>query len=164
MREEDLTVVEAIGLAIRSEEDAAKFYGDLSKRIRNGLVRTKYDSLAREESSHRQMLLALYRRITGEDRPPHIPGSPALAEGRGVPPMTESIEALLQYAITREQEAQAFYRRLGGRMTEPASRRTIEYLAEIERGHELLLAAELEAFLRDKTWYADNPDIQLVGP
>lgn len=160
----DLTTVEIIGLAIRSEEDAAKFYGELSKKIQNAVVRAKYESLAREEESHRHMLLLLYKKMTGEQNPPRIPGSPALAEGRGVPVMTESLKEILQYAIAREHEACEFYRGLVSKMSEPASKRTIEYLADIEQGHEQLLKSELASYLRDKTWYADNPDIQLVGP
>lgn len=162
--EKNLTVVELLGLGIRSEEDAAKFYGSLSKLIRNDLVRAKYEGLAREEESHRQMLLQLYRRFTGEQNPPRIPGSPATAEGGGAPLATESIEELLQYAIVREQEAHEFYLNLAPKMSEPQSRRTVEYLAEIERGHEALIKSELDSFQRDKQWYAEKPDIQLVGP
>jgi len=158
-----LTTVEILGLAIRSEEEAAKFYGDLAKRIRNGLARAKYEGLAKEEASHRHLLVGLYRKLTGEERPPHIPGHPTVAEGGGVPVETESIEELLKIAIGREEAAHAFYLALAPRMQESASRRLVEYLADIERGHELMLRSELEAFLRDRNWYAEKPDIQLVG-
>ncbi|MFA4875435.1 MAG: ferritin family protein [bacterium] len=160
----ELTVVEIIGLGIRSEEDASKFYGSLSKKIQNELVRAKYEGLAREEEQHRRMLVGLYQKMTGEKNPPVIPGNPATAEGGGAPLISESIEELLQYAIEREREACEFYRRLAPKMSEPTSRRTIEYLADIERGHEGLIRSELEAYQRDKNWYADKPDIQLVGP
>ncbi len=162
--EKELTVVEIIGLGIRSEEDAARFYGALSKKIKNELVRAKYESLAREEESHRHMLRVMYEKMTGERNPPRIPGAPVTAEGGGIPLISESLEELLQYAMSRERESCEFYRKLAPRMSDGASRRTIEYLADIEKGHESLLRSELEAYRRDINWYAEKPDIQLVGP
>jgi rubrerythrin len=158
-----LTMIEILGLAIRSEEDAAKFYGDLARRIKNGLARAKYEALAREEVSHRQLLQNLYRRATGESAPPHIPGSPEVAEGGGIPVETEEIEELLKIAIGREERARDFYRTHAPRMGDVGSRRLLEYLADIERGHELMLREELAAYLRDRNWYAEKPDIQLIG-
>jgi rubrerythrin len=159
---EELTTVEILALAIRSEEEAAKFYGGLAKRIKNDLARAKYESLAYEEASHRQLLINLYRKTTGEDRPPEIPGEPRTAEGGGVEVESEDIERLLQIAIEREQKAGAFYKEMSSRMKDANGRRLLQYLADIERGHEVMLQSELEAYRRDKNWYADNPDIQLV--
>lgn len=159
---EELTTVEILGLAIRSEEEAAKFYGDLAKRIKNDLAKAKYEALAREESSHRQLLVNLYRRMTGEKMPPEITGEPVTAEGGGAHIETEDLERLLQLAIEREQRAGDFYRETSSRMKDANGRRLLQYLADIERGHEVMLASELEAYRRDKNWYADNPDIQLV--
>ena len=161
--EADLTTVEVLGLAIRSEEEAAAFYGRVARMIKNDLVRFKYESLAKEESRHREMLVGLYRRVTGDKEAPRIPGTPETAEG-GFPVPTKSLEDLLRFAIAREQEAQEFYRRAAKRSSDHAARRMLEYLADIEHGHELMLQAEFSAYLRDKNWYADNPDIQLVGP
>lgn len=162
--ERELTTVEILGLGIRSEEDAAAFYGALSRRIANEVVRLKYEALAKEEVGHRHVLVGLYRLMTGEDAPPKIPGKPRTAEGSGPSVETGSIEELLNLAIEREREACAFYRALSGRMTDANGRRIIEHLADIERGHEIAVRAELEAYLRDRNWYADKPDIQLVGP
>ena len=159
----DLTTIEALGLAIRSEEEAAEFYNRVAKMVKNDMVRAKYEALAQEESRHREMLLGLYRRATGEEKAPVIPGSPETAEG-GFPIPKASMEDLLRLAIVREQEAQEFYRRAAERTSDQTAQRMLQYLADIERGHELMLNAELEAYLRDRDWYANNPDVQLVGP
>lgn len=162
---EELTILEVIGLAIRGEEEAAKFYGEVSKTIKNDLVRSKYESLSREEMGHRHMLLILYRKMTGEkDAPPKIPGTPQTAEGGGIPVGVKSLEELLKLAISRERKAMEFYLKAATRTDDHACRRTFEYLADIERGHELMLKTELDAYLRDRDWYAEKPDIQLVGP
>jgi rubrerythrin len=159
----DLTIVEVLGLAIRSEEEAAKFYGGLARRVGNELVRAKFEALAREEGLHRRMLVALHAKTTGEDAPPpRIPGTPATAEGTEDLAATDSLEELLLLAIRREREAAIFYRRAAERVGDPTGRNTLYYLADIERGHEVVLAAELEAYRRDASWYEGVPDLQLV--
>jgi rubrerythrin len=159
----DLTSVEVLGLAIRGEEEAAELYDQMAKMIKNKLARSKYEALAKEESRHKEMLLGLYRRATGEKEAPRVPGGHRTAEG-GFPVPLESMEDLLRLAICRQQEAQEFYRRAANQSTDHAARRMLEYLADIEHGHELMLESELAAYLRDRDWYANNPDVQLVGP
>jgi rubrerythrin len=125
-------------------------------------VRSKYEALAREEARHKQVLAGLYRKMTGENAPPPIPGDPAVAEGAGAKPEGGDMETLLEFAIGREREAQAFYNEMAEKADEPNARRLLKYLAGIECGHETMLLTELEAYRADKNWYADNPDIQLV--
>ncbi|MBT3180884.1 MAG: ferritin family protein [Deltaproteobacteria bacterium] len=160
----DLTPVEVVGLGIRSEEDAAEFYGTIAKMIKNDLVKAKFESLAREEVGHKQVLSALYKRMTGESAPPKIPGSPNTAEGGGIPVGVDNIEGLLELAISREHSANMFYRDAAKKAKDNNGKRTLEYLAGIEHGHEVMLKEELKAYLNDKDWYSNNPDIQLVGP
>ena len=160
----DLTAVEAIGMGIRSEQDAAAFYGKISKKVKNALVKAKFEQLAREEIGHKSMLMAMHERITGEKNPPPIPGSPETAEKGGAPIDVEDMGELLNLAILREQEAACFYSEAALVSNDPSGKRTLEYLAGIERGHEAMLKEEKEAFLRDRDWYLNNDDIQLVGP
>lgn len=163
--DENLTPIEVIGIAIKSEEDAAGFYNKVAKLVKNELVRAKYESLAKEEASHRQILLNLYKKMTGEhSAPPRPPAKTSTAES-GFPIMAvESLEDVLEFAVAREQEAAAFYSKSAKQIMDVNTKQTLEYLADIERGHETMLRAEIEAYKRDRDWYADNPDIQLVGP
>ncbi len=163
--ERDLTAVEVLGFAVQSEEEAAKFYGDLAKVVGNPLVRARFEELAREEVRHRGIIVALYGKLTGEaGAPPKVPGNPTLAEEATPRMVVEELEELLSLAIARERKARDFYRAAAKKASDETTRRTLEYLADIERGHELLLATELEAYRRDKNWYAEKPDIQLEGP
>ncbi|OGQ48846.1 MAG: hypothetical protein A3I09_03900 [Deltaproteobacteria bacterium RIFCSPLOWO2_02_FULL_47_10] len=161
--EKELTLIEIIGLAIRSEEDAALFYGRVAKLIKNDIGRAKYKSLAKEEGRHRKLLVGLYCRITGENRPPvKIAGRPVTAEG-GFPVIVTSIEDSIRLAIAREEEAEAFYKNGAKKaVDDDTSFKILRYLADMEHGHSLLLKAELEAFIRDRDFYANNPEIQLV--
>lgn len=161
--EPKLTAVEVVGLAIRSEEEASKFYGQISKSVKNELVKARYEHLAREEALHKSLLTSLYKSMTGDEvPPPRIPGEPVVAEGAGEAPASASLEDMLKLAIRREQEATRFYRDAAAQASDPTGRSLLEYLADNERSHEAMLLVELEAYLRDKDWYANNPDIQLV--
>lgn len=163
-----LTSLEVIGMAIRSEEDASKFYGRISKLVGNPEVRTKYEVLAREEVGHKQQLIDLYRELSqGLPDPPPIPGAPETAErgdesGAG----EDSLEELLRLAIQRERDACEYYTAAARKATEPSGIRLLEQLANVEHGHEVMLRQELETYLRDKDWYVGVADDDLIheGP
>lgn len=165
--ERTLTSIEVIGIAIRSEEDAAKFYGHISKMIDNELVRAKYEHLAKEEVNHRRLLAGLYKTMTGsQDNPPRIPGEPETAEGGSIPEgIADSLQALLNLAVEREQKAKAFYAKAAAEATDLSGKRILMYLADVEHGHEMMLKKELESYLRDKDWYVGKESEMLhVGP
>jgi rubrerythrin len=150
-----LTSVEVLGLAIRSEEDAAKFYGHISRMIENNLVRVKYEQLAKEETGHRKMLVTLYKEMTGtEESPERVPGEPETAEGDAIPDdIADSLEGLLRLAVKREKNAHEFYREAAAKAKDLSGRRILEYLADVEKGHQAMLEKEVEAYHRDKEWY-----------
>ena len=166
--EKTLTSLEVIGMAIRSEEDAAKFYGHISTMTENDLVGAKYRQLAKEETGHRKVLINLYKKMTNSaEPPPGIPGEPDTAEGGAVPDeISGSLEDLLKLAIEREQKARNFYKDAAAQATDPSGERILKYLSDVEHGHELMLKNELEAYLRDSDWYTGKewPEMVHVGP
>jgi rubrerythrin len=157
----NLTSVEIIGLAIKGEDDAAEFYGSIARVVKNELVREKYESLAREEIGHKHILTELYKKMTGEVSVPKITGDFKTAE-YGHPVSVNELEELLQFAIARENEAEAYYMDAAKQAGDNNGKRILEYLASIEHGHATMLEIELENYRKDRNWYADNPDIQLV--
>ena len=160
-----LTSVEVVGLAIRSEEEASRFYGGIAKRIKNALVKARYEDLAREEVRHRKLLVGLYQQMTGDEfSPDRIPGDPAVAEGGWPAGETEDLEKLIDLAIQREQQAAVFYDSAAKNARDAAGRQALSYLADMERGHAVILTAELAAYRRDQSWYSDFPDMPMMGP
>jgi rubrerythrin len=162
-----LTSLEVVGMAIRSEEDAAKFYSHIADMIDNEGVSIKYRHLAKEEAGHRKMLVELYKKILGhEENPPQIPGKPETAEGSPIPKdISNSLEALLILALKREQAAKDFYRQAAA-ATDLSGKRILEYLVHVETGHEMMLKSELEAYRQNKDWYAGTttPEMVHLGP
>jgi len=163
-----LTSLEVVGMAIRSEEDASRFYGRISKLIANPEIKKKYEDLAREEVGHKQTLIDLYREIAdGMPDPPPIPGSPETAEGGDVPPeIQDSIEELLKLAIQRERDAYDYYSRAARQARDASGQRVLQQLADVEHDHEVMLEKELQAYMGNKDWYLNGEASDLIheGP
>jgi len=148
---------------VKAEEDAENFYLKLAALIKNALVKVKFESFAKEERRHRDMLIGYYNDLTGEKNgPPALPKTVKAAESDDVEFVPESIDKLFLIAIDREAEAAAFYRNAADKASDPTGKRMLAYLADFEDTHEEILKRELEIYKRDKYWYAEFPEIQLV--
>ena len=165
---ENVTSLEVIGMGIRSEEDAAKFYGHIAKMIQNKDIKEKYEQLAKEEVGHRMQLTELYKEILGSDeKPPRVPGDPETAEKGAVPDnIVNDLEGLLNLAIEREQKAHDFYLKAAHQAVDPSGEYVLRELAHVEAQHEAMLKKELEEYLKNKEWYmnATNESFIHVGP
>jgi rubrerythrin len=163
----NLTSLEVIGLAVRSEEDAAKFYSHLAGLVANDLVHIKFKHLSKEEVHHRKLLIDLYKQMSGtHEKPAKVPGRPQTAEGGNIPAkIADSFEDLLKLAIEREQKAHKFYAEALKKALDLTGQKILQYLADVEKGHEKMLKQEQEAFLRDKDWYLGKlPELIHAGP
>jgi len=161
--EKSLTAVEVVGLAIAKEREAQNLYTRMSSEMKNPLVREKFLSLVREERRHEEILSGMYVKMTGEAHAP-VPSFSGKASKTIFPGAGATFEELLIFAIDREKDAQRLYLQGADVAKDDSGRRTFNYLADFERGHERILTAELENYRRDKNWYAECPDIMLVGP
>lgn len=164
----NLTSLEVIGMAIRSEEDAARFYNHIARMIGNETVKAKYLSLAKEEAAHRKLLVENYQKISGADEmPPKIPGNPETAEGGAIPfEIENSLEELLKLAIERENDARDFYRKAANSAIDITGRSMLEYLSNVEQDHAAMLEKELQTYLADKAAYTgeSEPGLVHLGP
>ena len=138
-RFKDLTEQEILALAISSEEDDARIYGDVADGLRADYPATAeiFLEMQREESDHRRGLTELYRQRFGE----HIPLI-RRADVKGfirrrpiwlVRPL--GIDAVRRLAETMEMETRQFYERAAQRVTDVSTRQLLSDLAEAERKH-----------------------------
>ena len=157
-----LTKLEILGIAIKKEKDAAKFYQDLAGRIPNPIVKEKFSSLAKEERKHRAILNAEYKRITGGEKPVLPEKWKADRPEASISP-DAPIEELLLFAIEREKDAQKLYRS-GAKTAEGESGRVMfEYLVEFEKGHERALKAELAFYKKAPLFFEQYEEGIHVG-
>lgn len=166
--DKNLAAWQVLGVAIRSEVDAAAFYTRLQSRIKNVLLIQKLKFLALEEEHHRTIL----ERLLGQrypDKPKDVPES-SLMPPIGVSlPAEPGVPALFEAALKAEETAEAYYNEAAGRVEDEAGRRILAYLGRIERSHQAMLRAELDLIARFPDYYSVEDfhlaqDLFHVGP
>jgi rubrerythrin len=155
----DLTEQEILALAISNEDEDNRIYRSFADRLRGPYPDTAklYDEMAREEMSHRDMLLELHRKKFGDfvplirrqDVKGFVPRRPIWLN------QTLSIEATRKFAEEMEYETARFYRRAAETAGDDSVRHLLRQLAAAEDKHESL-AHELGAKITPKAREAED--------
>ncbi len=163
-----LAAWQILGVAIRSEIDAAAFYARLQGRVKNVLLSQKLKFLALEEDHHKKIL----ERLLGQrypDKPKDVPAS-SLMPPIGVSlPAEPGVPALFEAALKAEETAEAYYSEAAERVEDEAGRRILVYLGRVERSHQAMIKAELDLIAKFPDYY-DVEDFHIaqdlfhVGP
>lgn len=146
--ESDITALEALGIAIRAEADAAEIYQEVAGRIGNPFLQRRVLVLAREEQQHRRILEDAYNK--------QFPGVPLVLPGSQLPReicTTElrrhlSVREVLSCAIERERRSREFYLQAAETTTDLTGRTMFNFLADWEFSHQMALSAEYEMLVR----------------
>jgi rubrerythrin len=166
--DKNLAAWQVLGVAIRSEVDAAAFYTRLQGRVKNVLLNQKLKFLAMEEEHHRKIL----ERLLGQK----FPGKPADApESSLMPPIgvslgpEPSVPALFDAALKAEEAAEAYYMEAGERAEDEAGKKILSYLGRVERSHQAMIRSELELIGKFPDYYSVEDfhigqDLFHVGP
>jgi rubrerythrin len=153
MAHDGLTALEVLGLAIKSEIDAAALYQRMAGRVGNPSLVAKLDFLRQEEEKHRLMLEELYAtrfpdvdlQLPAQSRVPTI--ADVDMDGLTVP-------ELFQLAMKAEQLAASFYGEQADHSRDEVSRTVLRYLSNVERGHYHMLETEYELLSRFPNYYS----------
>lgn len=170
----DLTEREILALAISSEEEDARIYGDFADGLRAEYPATAklFEEMQREESVHRQNLFELYRTRFGE----HIPlirreNVSGFIRRRPLWLMRPlGIKAVRKQAESMEAEARQFYRKAMERVTDASTRKLLGDLEEAERKHERTAGTMGERHMDDRAFAAEDADakklflLQVIQP
>jgi rubrerythrin len=150
--DKSLTAWQVLGVAIRSEVDAAAFYTRLQGKVKNVLLVQKLKFLALEEEHHQKIL----ERLLGQkypDRPREVPAS-SLMPPIGVSLAAEpAVPELFEAALQAEAIAESYYNEAAGRLEDEAGRKVLAYLGRVERSHQAMLKAELELIQKFPDYY-----------
>jgi rubrerythrin len=163
-----LAAWQVLGVAVRSEIDAAAFYTRLQERVKNILLVQKLKFLAMEEEHHKKIL----ERLLGQkypDKPKEVPESslmPPIAASLGPEP---AVPDLFEAALKAEESAEAFYNEAGERTEDEAGRKILAYLGRVERSHQAMIKSELELLRKFPDYYSVEDfhigqDLFHVGP
>jgi rubrerythrin len=166
--DKSLAAWQVLGVAIRSEVDAAAFYNRLQGRVKNILLVQKLKFLALEEEHHRKILERLLAQRY-PDKPKDVPESSLMPPIGVALPADPSVPELFEAALKAEEIAEAYYNDASGRVEEEAGQRILAYLGRVERSHQAMIRSELDLIRRFPDYY-DVEDFHLgedlfhVGP
>jgi len=163
-----LTPWQVLGVAIRSEIDAAAFYARLQEKVKNVLLVQKLKFLALEEEHHRRILEHLLDdRYRG--RPTDVPPGALMAPIAASLGENPAVPALFQAALKAEETAERFYTETGERAEDEGSRKILAYLGRVERSHQAMLKSEIDLLEKFPDYYSVEDfhighDLFHVGP
>src|SRR5271155_2851393 len=135
----DLTEKEIVALAIASEEEDGRIYGEFADALRDSYPATAqmFEGMREEEVVHRDRLLAMFRQRFGERIPlirrENVKGFLQRRPNWLVRPL--GVNVARRQAEVMELEAQRFYQRAIARTTDASTRELLNKLADEERKH-----------------------------
>lgn len=134
-------VKKLLGYAIRAEADANKIYSRMADRVKNPLLKEKFQLLALEERKHRDTLLRLFASMWGGEKPEITKVvDRRLLPGVSIKP-SSSLADVLSQAMNAEKSAREFYASLAKKI-QAANRQMLMYLSKVENTHYLMLRSE----------------------
>ena len=130
-----------LGYAVRAEIDSNRVYTKLSNRLKNSLLKEKFQILAFEENKHKDVLENFFNSLYHGEKL-QVPDcvDVRLLPSVQVRPSSSLVEILYQ-AMAAEKSAQSFYASLAKRVR-PPKKKVVEYLSQVERSHFLMLQSE----------------------
>lgn len=144
MIDKEITSLEALGIAIRSEIDAQEVYKDLAALCDDELLRDKFLNLYHEEKKHQTLLEKMYKEmfpevdlVLPESKLPKTAADSRRRKKLG-------LKDVLLLAIDEEKKSREFYLDCAEIVSELSGKRMFRFLADMEFSHHALLNAELE--------------------
>lgn len=154
-RDRDLTTLEVLGIAIRSEIEAVKLYTKMKEKTKNPDLKTKCDFLVGQEKNHEKILTEAYRR--------KFPGVELSLPRKTLVPAVDDVLArdatlkeLFAAAMEAETKSEDFYRGLAGKTHDQSSRSMLEYLASMEHSHFAILEGEFKELQFTEDYNTDD--------
>ena len=150
-------VKKLLGYAIRAEMDANKIYAKMAGRVKNLLLKEKFQILALEEKKHKDILLRLFASLYGKTKAE----VPKAVNERLLPAVvikpSSSLADILGQAMNGEKSARDFYAALSKKVEEP-NKKMLVYLSHVENSHYLMLRSEYTLALQFEDYAEKDVD------
>lgn len=152
---EDLTALEALGIAIRSEIDSQEIYQDLADLSQNDLLKERFINLVKEEKQHQVLLEKKYNEMF-PDIPLELPESQMPKDvNSSLARKQLSIKDVLKIAIDEEKRSRDFYLDCAEYVKDISGKRMFRFLADMEFSHQMILTAEYEMIEKYPQYFGD---------
>jgi rubrerythrin len=160
---EDLTPLEAVALAVRSEIESTDLYEKLTERVGNPQVKKLLTDLAQDEEKHRVGLMKLYQEMLGGEEP-SVPTADGRKKQWDIDPEADFL-TIMTKARDKELDSERFYKDAADKVRDYKTRMFFVELAQVERQHAVLLDKQVRKLQQDPHWF-DRPEEESVheGP
>lgn len=163
----DLTNLEILSIAIKSEIDAKKLYNRMKEKVSAEDLQQKLDFLIAQEDKHETILKEVYEK--------KFPDVELALPPKAIVPMIDDVLAkdatlkeLFEAGMTAEKMAGEFYTGLADKTNDMRAKKTLLYMANMEESHYAILEAEWKQIERMKTEEAseflDSEGLMFFGP
>ena len=155
-----LTPLEALGVAIKAEIEAAETYERLANLVKNRTLKEKAHFLRGEELKHRTLLEEAYAAqfpdvelvLPAHSLVPRVEAAPVLSGAEGLESQV-SVPELLALAMQAEQASERFYADLAHCSQSGSARVMFQHLSRMENSHFHLLQVEHDLVTQFPDYY-----------
>lgn len=151
----NLTTLEILGIAIKSEIESVKLYERMKEKSMNPDLAGKLDFLISQEKRHEDILREAYEKKFPEvslELPPRSIVPPI----EGLLSRDASLKELFEAAMKAEKLSEDFYKELAGRTKDSGGKSLLLHLAAMELSHHSILEAEYRQLEMQKDYNSDD--------
>jgi rubrerythrin len=151
----ELTSLEVLGVAVRSEIDAQNIYREMAERVSNPRAKERFHLLAAEEQRHQNLLERKYQEL--------FPNVPLKLPPSQLPPKAltgdlrkeMSLREVLDLAIREERHSRDFYLEGAHHVDDLTGKAMLKFLADWEYTHQMSLQGEYDMLIKYPNYYED---------
>ena len=153
MNAKELTSLEVLSIAIRSEIDAQNVYRELAERVSNTTAKERFHILVAEEQQHQKLLERKYKEYFPDV---HLKLPPSLLPANAKTSTLRkalSLQEVLKLAIQAERESRDIYLGAAAKVEDLGGKAMLQFLADWEYTHQMMLTAEYEMLLKHPNYF-----------
>ena len=139
---EELSLQELLGIAVRSEIEAADTYRNLVNRKLGKETKNKIERLVKQEEEHEKMFLSIFEDFFPDEKV-NLPDKAEIENSAKIS-REASVEEIFVKAMQNERKSEKFYSDLRKKFEDKEIRRLLGFMAANEREHYEILKTELE--------------------
>lgn len=158
-----MTIKDLLKKGIQSENEAKRFYNNLSNKVINEKVKKRLIRFYQDEDRHEKSLRKIYFKLFKEDYEP-------IDNFKENPEFTESTKELgkniksvdiVKIAIQSEINAIKFYTKMLNEIVDGRDKRVLNSIIKMEKGHQDILKREYDVLKKSDYWA--NPTMENLG-
>lgn len=158
-----MTIKDLLKKGIQSENEAKRFYNNLSSKVINEKVKKRLIRFYQDEDRHEKSLRKIYFKLFKEDYE-------SIDNFKENPEFTESTKQLgkdiksvdiVKIAIQSEINAIKFYTKMLNEIVDGRDKRVLNSIIKMEKGHQDILKREYDVLKKSDYWA--NPTMENFG-